>query len=257
MFGKEIPLNLIDYILLWSAAATAVLGTGIRVVLGIRYSRLIDEVDKMTTTRNRDLKRCKVKYEKCHAMNQGVANVGAFVDRFLSKLSLGPFTYLALYQMGAQMILLSVILMALLICHRILAGESLLHLLPYYAACFAGLYVFLTITLVVNVQEKRNVLKISLVDYLENHLTARLESVPSNLAKIRGDSPVTPASMPEATKPLPKVAVNAAVRNRAVPAAPVTLAGNKSTKQPEQEATKMTTHDYQELSKLLEDFFAV
>lgn len=277
MFGKEISFTIIDYILMWGAAITAILGTGIRICLGIKYGRLIDEVDKMTTTRNRDLKRCKVKYEKCYAMNQGVANVGAFVDRFLSKLSMGPFTYLALYQMGAQLILLSVILMALLICHRILVGESLLHLLPYYAACFAGLYVFLTITIVVNVQEKKNVLKISLVDYLENHLTARLESVPTSMAKIRGEVPggenapivegrvtaesagragkangqtkgqavrgqVFTAQAAEATKPLPKVGTSVPVRTQASAAS---------------EPPKVTTHDYQELSKLLEDFFAV
>ncbi len=142
MLESEMAFATVDYILLWVAASLAILGTSFRVYLGVKYSRLIDEVDQMTTTKNRELKRCKVKYEKCYAMNQGVANVGAFVDRFLSKLSLGPFTYLALYQMGAQLILLSVIFMALLICHRILVGESLLRLLPYYVGCFAGLYVF-------------------------------------------------------------------------------------------------------------------
>lgn len=298
MLGEELQLMMIDYILLWGAAITAMLGIGLRVCLGIRYGRLIDEVDKMTTTKNRDLKRCKIKYEKCHAMNQGVANVGAFVDRFLSKLSIGPFTYLALYQMGAQMILLSVILMALLICHRILEGESLLRLLPYYAACFAGLYVFLTITVVVNVQEKRNVLKISLVDYLENHLTARLESVPANMAKIRGEMPggekmggvqaksadqavgrhagegegrtlgrsgegqvargkTAAVSVMEETKTLPRVKASTAGKVQTVSAVPTGDSNGRIAKEDCLEPPKVTTHDYQELSKLLEDFFAV
>lgn len=279
MFWEGLQLMLIDYILLWSAAIMAVLGTGIRAGLGIKYSRLIDEVDKMTTTKNRDLKRCKIKYEKCYAMNQGVANVGAFVDRFLSKLSMGPFTCLALYQMGAQLILLAIILMALLICHRILEGDSLLRLLPYYAASFAGVYVFLTITIVVNVQEKRNVLKISLVDYLENHLTARLESVPSNLAKIQGETKmsahtpyvhapqgqVAADKVSQATKPMPKakVANSNSAKEATAKAHPATVVNPLPTTAADShpatatEPHKATPPDYQELTKLLEDFFAV
>ena len=273
MIGSELALMTVDYVLLWAAAGTALLGIGLRICLGINYGRLIDEVDKMTTTKNRDLRRCKVKYEKCYAMNQGVANVGAFVDRFMSKLSLGPFTYLALYQMGAQMILLAIILMALLICHRILVGESLLRLLPYYAACFAGLYVFLAITVVVNVQEKRRVLKISLVDYLENHLTARLESVGPNMAKIKGENvsgnctgrtdgravagrgQAVVAQGTGETKPLPKVAVGqtrvfpkVSVKNETPCEAPnvkKTMANGEADK----------SRQYQELTQLLEEFF--
>lgn len=273
MLESEMAFATVDYILLWVAAGLAVLGTSFRVYLGMKYSRLIDEVDQMTTTKNRELKRCKVKYEKCYAMNQGVANVGAFVDRFLSKLSLGPFTYLALYQMGAQLILLSVIFMALLICHRILAGDSLLRLLPYYAGCFAGLYVFLAISVVVNVQEKRTVLKISLVDYLENHLTPRLSSVPSNLAKIRGEVPA--AVNPRAGMETKVMAERVAGATRASGTKGIgnaektganTMAGAKAqgekelqvlpTSQTGSQSTEQTKQ-YQELSKLLEEFFAV
>ena len=81
MMESKIAFATVDYILLWMAAGLAVLGTGFRAYLGLKYSRLIDEVDQMTTTKNRELKRCKVKYEKCYAMNQGVANVGAFDNR--------------------------------------------------------------------------------------------------------------------------------------------------------------------------------
>lgn len=274
MLGVETGLATIDLFLLWAAAGAGLLGICMRVYLGIKYSRLIDEVDKMTTTKNRDLKRCKVKYEKCFAMNQGVANVGAFVDRFLSKLSVGPFTYLALYQMGAQMILLAVILMALLICHRILAGESLLKLLPYYAGCFAGLYVFLTITVVVNVQEKRTVLKISLVDYLENHLTARLGSVAPNLAKIRGEVPggekaaastntqgmPTPIPVQKKATGLTTAATRKpmdgkASREGVVASTMPTQVLPKTLSSGQARSATENTKRYQELSQLLEEFF--
>lgn len=260
MLGEGLQLTMLDYALLWSAAIASVLGTGIRIALGIKYSRLIDEVDKMTTTKNRDLKRCKIKYEKCHAMNQGVANVGAFVDRFMSKLSMGPFTCLALYQMGAQLILLSVILMAVAICHRILEGDSLLKLLPYYAACFAGIYVFLTITVVVNIHEKKNVLKISLVDYLENHLTARLESVGPNMAKIQGIAPTaTGAAKPSASASAVRAAAVAKTEEATKPLPKVPRAEKSKIAEqiPQAEHMKQTEPDYGELTKLLEDFFAV
>ena len=248
---SEMAFSIVDYVLLWVAVCLAALGTSFRVYLGMKYSRMIDEVDQMTTTKNRELKRCKVKYEKCYAMNKGVANVGAFVDRFLSKLSLGPFPYLVLYQMGAQLVLLAVIFMALLICHRILEGDGMFRLIPYYAGCFAGLYVFLAISVAVNVQEKRRVLKISLVDYLENHLTPRLGSVGPNLAKIRGEAPRPESSQSNA---LEGKQTDRKPPDREPPEEKEiqVLAAN-----PTQPVPAEQSRQYQELSKLLEEFFAI
>ena len=177
------------------------------------------------------------------------------------------------------MILLSIIFMALLICHRIMMGDSLLILLPYYASCFAGLYVFLAISVVVNVQEKRNVLKISLVDYLENHLTPRLGSVPANLAKIRGEVPGKEQAANDRTKGVSEsgrrvagaetlASIQAGAQTKvlskgqrgSVEKELQVLQSNLAMSGPQsisQSTTSEQSKRYQELSKLLEDFFAV
>lgn len=47
-------------------------------------------------------------------------------------------------------------------------------ILPFYIASMMGLYLFFSISAIVDLKGKRRVLKINLVDYLENHLSGRM-----------------------------------------------------------------------------------
>ena len=80
-----------------------------RLLLGIIYQNMIRETDNMSATNNKLLKQCKLKFANCYQLNNGVANIPIFVDKFLNRLSFGPFTFETLYHVSGQLLLLSIV----------------------------------------------------------------------------------------------------------------------------------------------------
>jgi len=145
-----------------------------RVGLGLMYLHLIHETDNMASTRSRQLKQCKLKFANCYQLNNGMANVPVFVDKFISRMSLGPVSPHMVEHLSGQLMLLSVVSAGVGVCRGIIAGSTLGQILPFYIASMMGLYLFFSISAIVDLKGKRRVLKINLVDYLENHLSGRM-----------------------------------------------------------------------------------
>lgn len=164
-----------------------VAGLGIRIGLGLAYGKLIMEADNMATTGHPVLRQWKVKYENCYQMNKGVSNTAIFVDKLISRLSWGPFSYGQWYLLSAQSVLLSVLSAGVGICMNIAGGAALSLILPYYIVVFAGLYLFISVTASVDIREKRRVLKVNMVDYLENHLSPRIQVTREDMEFLYGE----------------------------------------------------------------------
>ncbi len=158
-----------------------------RMMLGFLYRSMIKEADNMASTNNRLLKQCKLKFANCYQMNNGVANIPVFVDKFINKLSLGPFSFMTIYHLSGQSMLLSVICAGLGICKGIIDGRTLGEILPFYIVSFLGLYLYFTVSTLVDVKGKRRVLKVNLVDYLENHLSSRIGVTENDMEMLYGD----------------------------------------------------------------------
>ncbi len=157
-----------------------------RILLGRLYRGMIRETDNMATTKNKLLKQCKLKFTNCYQMNKGVPNIPIFVDKFLSRLSVGPFSFEFLYHLSGQLMLLSVVCSGIGVGRSILAGRLLGEILPFYIASFLGLYLYFSITSLVDIKNDRRVLKINLVDYLENHLSSRIEVTEKDVERLFG-----------------------------------------------------------------------
>lgn len=164
------------------------LGIFFRMFLGLLYSHMIKEADNMASTNNRILKQCKVKFSNCYELNNGISNVSVFVDKFLGRMSLGPLSFGMMYHLSGQLILLSVIFSGAGVCRSIMDGHTLGDILPYYIASFGGLYLYFTIATLADIKGKRRMLKINLVDYLENHLSSRIHVTNSDLKMLYGDA---------------------------------------------------------------------
>lgn len=160
----------------------------IKVLLGMVYQRMIKETDNMAATENKLLKQCKIKFANCYQLNNGVANVPVFVDKFLNRMALGPFSFVTLYHMSGQTMLLSVVCAGAGICKSIMDGRMLGEILPFYIASFAGLYLYFSVSTVVDIKGRRRILKINLVDYLENHLSARMQITEADIAMLYGEN---------------------------------------------------------------------
>lgn len=153
----------------------------VRILLGFLYVGMIRETDNMAVTKNRMLRQCKLKFVNCFQLNNGVNNVSVFVDKFLSRMTLGPFSYESLYHFSGQTELLSVVAAGVGICKGISDGRTIGQILPFYIACFIGLYLYFAISATVDIKGKRKSLKVNLVDYLENHLSSRIGTTRDDL----------------------------------------------------------------------------
>lgn len=156
---------------------TLLLSIASRIIIGILYQNMIKETDNMSTTSNKLLKQCKLKFANCYQLNMGVSNIPIFVDKFLNRITLGPFTFQTIYHLSGQFMLLSVFFAGIGICKSIIQGRMLGQILPFYIVSFFGLYLYFSVSAVVDVKGKRRVLKVNLIDYLENHMVNRMQSV--------------------------------------------------------------------------------
>lgn len=147
----------------------------IRLLLALLYRQMIQETDNMATTTNKLLKQCKLKFTNCYQLNNGVSNVAIFVEKFLNKLSLGPFSFRALYHLSGQLMLLSVVCSGVGVCRSIAAGNMFGEILPFYICSLLELYLYLSFTTMLDIKGRRKALKINLIDYLENHLSNRMQ----------------------------------------------------------------------------------
>lgn len=158
----------------------------LRTLLGFLYQNMIKETDNMAATENKLLRQCKLKFANCYQLNNGVANIPIFVDKFMNRLALGPFSFSTMYHLSGQTMLLSVVCSGIGVCRSILNGKMLGEILPFYIVSFIGLYLYFSVSTVVDIKGKRRVLKVNLVDYLENHLSARIDVTENDMDMLYG-----------------------------------------------------------------------
>ncbi len=149
-----------------------------QIVAGVLYQTMIQETDNMSSTDNKLLKQCKLKFANCFQLNAGVANIPVFVDKFLNRIKIGFLTLSGLANFSGQMMLLSVLLCGIGIYKRITEGRYMIELFPYYIVSFLGLYAYFSISSLVDLKGKKEILKTNIVDYLENHMVSRLKVLP-------------------------------------------------------------------------------
>ncbi|MCI6552878.1 MAG: hypothetical protein MR430_05015 [Lachnospiraceae bacterium] len=158
--------------------------------IGVMYRRIIKETDNMAATKNKLLKQCKMKFANCYQMNAGVPNIPVFVDKFLLKISVMGISLSGLQHLAGQFMLLAVATAGVAACREIIRGETVGRILPYYIAGFLGLYVYFSISGMVDVQSRRDRLKTNLVDYLENHMVNKLRQSAMDWEELTGETMV-------------------------------------------------------------------
>lgn len=160
-----------------SASIVAAIGVSIilQIIIGNVLARMVREAENMSSTENKQLKQCKLKFVNCYKLNDGMGNVAVFVERFLEKIEVGKVKLTILHRISGQMMLFAVLLSGLGASYGIVFDETVGEILPFYVIAFIGLYVYFVATSFAGVEEKKQSLKFSLVDYLENHMVGRLK----------------------------------------------------------------------------------
>lgn len=146
-----------------------------QIIIGVLYQTMIQETDNMASTRNKLLKQCKIKFANCYQLHSGVSNIPVFVDKFLNRIQLWGISFSAVEHLSGQLMLLSVFAAGIGVCKGIIDGETLGALLPYYIGSLFGLYIYFSVSSLIDIADKKKVLKTNLIDYLENNLAGHLE----------------------------------------------------------------------------------
>ena len=156
------------------------LGIICQIIPGVIYQRMISASYHMAETKNKQLKSCKEKYAGHYKLNGKMVNTGVFVDKFLQKVCIARIKLSFLNHISGQMMMLSILITGLSICLSLASGSTLFQIIPYYLVSILGMYLYFSISGMVNLQEKKEILRINLTDYLENYLAPRLETEKEN-----------------------------------------------------------------------------
>ncbi|MCD7725306.1 MAG: hypothetical protein LUI12_07115 [Clostridiales bacterium] len=168
-----------------------------QIIMGVIYHKLIWETENMSTTTNKSLQQLKLKFSSRSQINEKVANVPIFVDKFMNQIKIGCVPLSFLKHLSGQLTLLAVLVAGIGACFAIIRGESFFHIAPFYIISFLGLYCYFAISSLIDVPGKIRILRTNLVDYLENHLSSRLEQTKSDMQFINMSSPAEKEAPPQ------------------------------------------------------------
>ena len=152
-----------------------VIGILYQIAIGVIYQKMIQETDNMSGSENKILKQCKERFVTCYKMNGGVSNIPVFVDKYINRIKFCGMGFNFMKHLSGQMMLAGVFVAGFGVCKGIFEGRRFVDLLPFYIICLFGIYLFLSITAIVDMPGRRQMMKTNLMDYLENHIAERLE----------------------------------------------------------------------------------
>ena len=153
--------------------------------------------------------------------------------------------------------LLSVAAAGIGACREIIQGGTLGNVLPFYIASFLGLYIYFSVSGMVDVQGKRERLKVSLVDYLENHMSNKLRQSAIDWEGLTGEQIIMIKERLEQER-RGKPETQAQQGGNAAAAAADGMQELESDREEEEEGkgwTLLSRQEEQELEELLREFF--
>lgn len=146
-----------------------------QVAIGAIYQRMIQQADTLSGMDNKLLRQCKERFINCYKLNGGVANIPVFVDKYINRIRIMGMSIDFMKHLSGQLMLAGVFVAGFGVCSGIVEGRGFVDLLPFYIISLFGIYLYLSITSIVDMPNRRKMLKTNLTDYLENTVAQRLE----------------------------------------------------------------------------------
>ncbi len=143
--------------------------------IGIIYQKMIQATDTLSGTENKLLAQCKERFVNSYKLNGGVANISVFVDKFINRIRVLGMSMNFMKHLSGQLMLAGVFVAGFGVCKGIIEGRKFVELLPFYIISLLGIYLYLSIMSIVDMPNRRKMLKTNIMDYLENTVAQRLE----------------------------------------------------------------------------------
>lgn len=146
-----------------------------QVAIGAIYQRMIQQADTLSGMENKLLRQCKERFVNCYKLNGGVANIPVFVDKYINRIRIMGMSIDFMKHLSGQLMLAGVFVAGFGVCSGIVEGSKFVDLLPFYIISLFGIYLYLSVMSIVDMPNRRKMLKTNLTDYLENTVAQRLE----------------------------------------------------------------------------------
>ena len=95
-----------------------------QIITGFLYQNMIKETYNMSSTENKMLKACKLKFTNRYELHEKVVNIPVFVDKFLHGIRFGPLSAKGMEHLSGQLLLLSIFIAGAGACRAIIAGKT-------------------------------------------------------------------------------------------------------------------------------------
>lgn len=175
-------------IIIYTFASLCALGILVRFILDMVYIYLVKESDRLGTTKNKLLKHMKMKFETCYKLNIGVNNVDTFVDKNLTKYKFLGILLSTWENLSGQVLLLSFLIIPISAVFGVVFEISREQILYTGAVGVLTGAALILVDKMTNLPVKKQMIRLNLLDYLENFCKVRLEhevSQPEKLEQYR------------------------------------------------------------------------
>jgi len=166
------------------------LGIIVRLILNLVYIYLVKQSDKMGSTKNKLLKHMKLKFETCYKLDIGVNNVDTFVDKSMTKYRFCGLLLSTWENFSGQVLYLNFLIIPISAVFGAFYGVPREDILYTGAVGILSGAVLIFVDKMINLPVKKQVIRLNLLDYLENFCKVRLEheqNQPEKLEQYRKD----------------------------------------------------------------------
>lgn len=145
-------------------------------LVGVSAQHMLQESENMNGTENKILKKCRQKYIYYYQLNGRMVNTSVFVDKYLKKLTFLGIPLTRILHLSGQLMFFFILTTGISIFLQLSLGKTLFDMMPYYLVSILGLYLYFSVMSVMNLEERKKLIRVNMVDFLDNQLCPRLQA---------------------------------------------------------------------------------
>lgn len=169
-----------ENIVIYAFAGLGAFGLLLRLIVNLVYKRLVKESDQLGETKNKMLKHIKLKFSTCYKLKIGVNNVDTFVDKNILKYRFCGLLLSTWENLCGQVLYLILLMVPIITVFAVLedCGQDIV--LMTGAVGILSAAVLILVDKSINLSGKKKMMRLNLLDYLENFCKVRLEQESAN-----------------------------------------------------------------------------
>ena len=164
-----------ENIIMYVFAGLCGLGILVRLIVNLVYGHLVKESENPAETKNKLLKLMKMRFEACYKAKIGVNNVDTFVDKSVLKYRFCGVLLSTWDNFSGQVLFLNLLIVPISTIFGVVydCGQKLI--LFTGAVGILSSAILILVDKSINLSAKKRILRLNLLDYLENFCKVRLE----------------------------------------------------------------------------------